>query len=82
MRNVRFAALKVRTESGSFAHIDLCGRKLVVDRVVDSGDTVIVERRGACTLADARANGWAWLEDTAGGGQLVIGEQATVIVVR
>ena len=82
VRNVRFAALKVRTESGSLAHVDLCGRVLRVDRVVDSGDTVIVNRRGAYTLADARANGWAWLEDTAGGGQLVIGEQATVIVVR
>ena len=82
MRNVRFAALKVRTESGSLAHVDLCGRVLRVDRVVDSGDTVIADRRGAYTLADARANGWAWLEDTAGGGQLVIGEQATVIIVR
>ena len=82
VRNVRFAALKVRTESGSFAHVDLCGRVLRVDRVVDSGDTVIADRRGAYTLADARSNGWAWLEDTAGGGQLVIGEQATVIVVR
>ena len=82
MRNVRFAALKVRTESGSLARVDLCGRVLRVDRVVDSGDTVIVDRQGAYTLADARANDWAWLEDTAGGGQLVIGEQATVIVVR
>ena len=82
VRNVRFAALKVRTESGSLARVDLCGRVLRVDRVVDSGDTVIVDRQGAYTLADARANGWAWLEDTAGGGQLVIGEQATMIVVR
>ena len=82
VRNVRFAALKVRTESGSLAHVDLCGRVLRVDRVVDSGDNVIVDRAGIYRLADAQANGWAWLEDTAGGGQLVIGEQVTVILVR
>ena len=39
-------------------------------------------KNGTYTLADARANGWAWLEDSVGGGKLVIGEQATVIVVR
>ena len=82
VRNVRFAALKVRTESGSLARVDLCGRVLRVDRVVDSRDTVIVDREGTYRLADALANGWTWLEDSAGGGQLVVGEQATLIIVR
>jgi len=89
VRNVRFAALKVRTESGSLAHIDLCGRKLVVDRVIDSGDTVIVDRQGTYTLADALARGWTWFEDSSatlnedGTGVLVVGgQQATCIIMR
>ena len=76
------AVCPVYTKSETRARIDLCGRKLRVDGVVDSAGNVVVDQRGSYTLADARANGWTWLEDSAGGGQLVIGEQATVIVVR
>ena len=83
LKNVRFSALKVRTESGSLARVDLCGRILRVDRVVDSAGNAIVDRRGTYTLADARARGWTWLEDSSNGaGKLVVGDQATVILLR
>ena len=82
LANLRFAQLKVPTPADSLAHVDLAGKTLTVGSVVDTRLNAIVTKNGTYTLADARANGWAWLEDTAGGGQLVIGEQATVIVVR
>ena len=81
-RSVRFASLKVRTENASLAHVDLCGKTLRVEQVVDSAGNTIVENRGVYTLANAREKGWAWLEDSVGGGSLVIGDQATVIVIR
>lgn len=81
-RSVRFASLKVRTENASLAHIDLCGKMLHVDQVTDSSGNIIESARGTYTLAAAREKGWAWLEDSVGGGKLVIGEQATVILIR
>ena len=95
LSSLRFATLKVRTEPKSLAHIDLAGRKLTVDSVVDSSGNTIVAASGTYTLADALASGWAWLEDssatlneggtavaTAGTGAIVIGEQSTLILFR
>ena len=80
-RNLAFGSLKVRTESKSLAHIDLYGHTLKVDSVFDSSNNKIVER-GTYTLADATANGWAWFEDSVGGGKLVVGAIGGFVVVR
>lgn len=81
--NVQFALLKVRTETGTLAHIDLHGKTLRVDSVVDSSDNDIISKKGTYTLDDATANGWAWFEDSVGGGQLIIGRiQATTVIMR
>ena len=80
--NARFASLKVRTENATLAHIDLHGKTLRVDSVVDSGDNEIVSASGTYTLADATANNWAWFEDSVGTGKLIIGEQATLVLFR
>ncbi len=80
--NVQFALLKVRTETASLAHIDLHGKTLRVDSVVDSSDNDIISKRGTYTLADATTNGWAWFEDSVGGGKLVVGQCSFIILVR
>ena len=80
-RNVEVASLKVRTESASLAHIDLYGKTLKVGSVVDSHDNPIVSK-GTYTLADATTNGWAWFEDSVGGGKLVVGQCSFIILVR
>jgi hypothetical protein len=95
VRNVRFSALKVRTESGSLAHVDLCGKTLRVEQVVDSAGNPIVVDSGTYTLAEALARGWTWFEDssatlnaegtaveTAGTGTLVVGASGFSIIVR
>ncbi len=96
LSSLRFATLEVRTETDSLAHVDLAGCKLTVDSVVDSHGSTIIAQNGTYTLADARANGWTWFEDssatlneagtaieTAGTGLLVVGgQQATVLVFR
>ena len=82
LANLRFAQLEVRTESGSLAHVDLAGKTLTVGSVVDTDLNAIVTKNGTYTLADARANGWTWLEDSVGGGKLVVGEPVTMILVR
>ena len=79
--NLPFAKLMVCTEAASLAHIDLFGRKLKVGSVVDTANNVIVPR-GIYTLADATANGWAWFEDSVGGGKLVVGAIGGFVVVR
>lgn len=79
-RNAEFASLRVRTESASLAHIDLYGKTLKVGSVVDSGNNPIVSK-GIYTLADATANGWAWFEDSVGGGKLVVGVNAGFILL-
>ena len=71
-RNAEFASLKVRTENATLAHVDLYGHTLKVGSVVDSSNNPIVSK-GTYTLADATANGWAWFEDSVGGGKLVVG---------
>ena len=73
--STQFAKLKVRTETASLAHIDLYGKTLRVDSVVDSSDNDIIskKKKGTYTLADATAKGWAWFEDSVGGGKLVVG---------
>jgi hypothetical protein len=91
---LRFATLQVRTETASLAHVDLAGKRLMVDSVVDSHGNVIATS-GTFTLADALAKGWTWFEDssatlnadgtavaTPGTGALVIGDQATVLLFR
>ncbi len=80
--NLKFASLKVRTESDTLAHVDLFGNTLRVDSVVDTGDNVILSASGTYTLADAVTNGWTWFEDSVGTGKLVIGEQATLVLFR
>ncbi len=80
-RNVEVASLKVRTESTTLAHIDLYGKTLKVGSVVDSHDNPIVSK-GTYTLADATTNGWAWFEDSVGGGKLVVGQCGFTIFVR
>jgi len=80
--NAQFALLKVRTETASLAHIDLHGKTLRVDSVVDSSDNAIISKKGTYTLADATANGWAWFEDSVGGGKLVVGQYGFAIFVR
>ena len=95
LSSLRFATLEVRTESASLAHIDLAGKRLKVSSVIDSHGNNIVAASGTYTLADALVNGWTWLEDssatlnedgtavvTAGTGALVVGEQATCIIMR
>ena len=95
LANQRFATLKVLTESKSLAHVDLCGKTLRVEQVVDSADNPIVIDSGTYTLADALANGWTWFEDssatlneegtavaTPGTGKIVIGESPTLMVFR
>lgn len=93
--NARFASLKVRTENATLAHIDLHGKTLRVDSVVDSSGNEIASASGTYTLADAITNGWTWLEDasaslneegtviaTPGTGKLIIGEQSTLVLFR
>lgn len=80
--NAQFAKLKVRTESASLAHVDLHGKTLRVDSVADSSDNEIISTKGTYTLADATANGWAWFEDSVGGGKLVVGQCSFIILVR
>ena len=69
------------SESASLAHIDLYGKTLKVGSVVDSHDNPIVSK-GTYTLADATTNGWAWFEDSVGGGKLVVGQCSFIILVR
>ena len=79
--NVRFAKLMVRTPAATLAHVDFYGHTLKVNSVADTGDNVIVPK-GTYTLADAQANGWAWFEDSVGGGKLVVGQYGFAIFVR
>ena len=94
LNGLRFATLQVRTETASLAHVDLAGKRLMVDSVVDSHGNVIATS-GTFTLADALAKGWTWFEDssatlnadgtavaTAGTGALVVGDQSTVVLFR
>ena len=94
LNGLRFATLQVRTETASLAHVDLAGKRLMVDSVVDSHGNVIATS-GTFTLADALAKGWTWFEDssatlnadgtavaTPGTGALVVGEQSTVLLFR
>ena len=94
LSSLRFATLEVRTETASLAHIDLAGRKLAVDSVIDSHGNELVSG-GTYTLAEALANGWTWFEDssatlnedgtavaTAGSGALVVGDQSTLVLFR
>ena len=93
--NQRFATLKVRTESNSLAHVDLAGKCLKVESVVDSSGNDLGIAHGTYTLADALANGWTWFEDssatlnaegtaveTAGTGTLVVGVTGLSIFIR
>ena len=95
LANQRFATLKVRTESNSLAHVDLAGKCLKVETVVDSSGNDLGIAHGTYTLADALANGWTWFEDssatlnaegtaieTAGTGTLVVGASGFSIIVR
>ena len=95
LANQRFATLKVRTESNSLAHVDLAGKCLKVETVVDSSGNDLGIAHGTYMLADALANGWTWFEDssatlnaegtaieTAGTGTLVVGTSGFSIVVR
>ena len=81
--NLAFKTLMVRTATASLAHLDLHGRKLRVDSVVDTGDNVIVEK-GTFSAAKARAMGFTWLEDAVGSGMLVVGNSdvATYLIFR
>ena len=69
--NLRFKTLKVRTPAASLAHLDLHGKTLRVESIVDSGDNVITNR-GVFTAANLPV-GWTGLEDAVGGGKLVVG---------
>lgn len=93
--NQRFATLKVRTESNSLAHVDLAGKCLKVETVVDSSGNDLGIAHGTYMLADALANGWTWFEDssatlnaegtaieTAGTGTLVVGASGFSIILR
>ena len=95
LANQRFATLKVRTESNSLAHVDLAGKCLKVESVVDSSGNDLGIAHGTYTLADALANGWTWFEDssatlnaegtaieTAGTGTLVVGASGFSIILR
>ena len=95
LSSLRFATLQVRTETASLAHVDLAGKRLTVDAVVDSHGNDLGIAKGTFTLADALANGWTWFEDssatlnaegtaieTAGTGTLVVGASGFSIIVR
>lgn len=95
LANQCFATLKVRTESDSLAHVDLAGKCLKVESVVDSSGNDLGIAHGTYTIADALAEGWTWFEDssatlnaegtaiaTAGTGTLVVGTSGFSIIVR
>ena len=76
-----FATLSVTTNTAP-AFLDLYGNTLKVESVVDIDGNTLVST-GTYTLADATTNGWAWFEDSVGGGQLVVGRiQATTVIMR
>ena len=95
LSSLRFATLQVCTETASLAHVDLAGKRLTVDAVVDSHGNDLGIAKGTYTLADALANGWTWFEDssatlnaegtaieTAGTGTLVVGASGFSIILR
>lgn len=95
LSSLRFATLQVCTETDSLAHVDLAGKRLTVDAVVDSHGNDLGIAKGTYTLADALANGWTWFEDssatlnaegtaveTAGTGTLVVGVTGLSIFIR
>ena len=95
LSSLRFATLQVRTETDTLAHVDLAGKRLTVDAVVNSQGDDLGIAKGTYTLADALANGWTWFEDssatlnaegtaieTAGTGTLVVRASGFSIIVR
>ena len=95
LSSLRFATLQVRTETDTLAHVDLAGKRLTVDAVVNSQGDDLGIAKGTYTLADALANGWTWFEDssatlnaegtaieTAGTGTLVVGASGFSIILR
>ena len=95
LSSLRFATLQVCTETDYLAHVDLAGKCLKVESVVDSSGNDLGIAHGIYTLADALANGWTWFEDssatlnaegtaveTAGTGTLVVGVTGLSIFIR
>lgn len=92
--DLRFDALEVQTAAATLAHVDLFGKKLKVSRIVDANGNTLASG-GTYTLERALANGWTWFEDSSatlnaagtavespGTGKIVVGDTATVILIR
>ena len=81
--NLKFRTLKVvRTPTASIARLDLHGKTLRVESIVDSDGNVIADR-GIFNAANP-PTGWTGLEDAVGSGKLIVGDSSigTVIMMR